>query len=148
VAVTKPQRSFLQISAGLKAAHRQEAPLFEKTYVPPREGARLISRVYADGSLYYLSQARDPGGADDADKKWNGISTLTDKGLVDLREALEACCKTEGNPRLDAGTVVWKISCAGQIHEVVIAGVPEGNEKRFERVDAILNTSLRPIPPG
>jgi hypothetical protein len=145
---TPTTKSFLPISAGLTPAHRHEAPLFEKTYVPPRQGARLVSRVYADGSLYYLSQAREPGGADDADKTWNAISRLTDKGLSDLREALEACCKIESNPRLDAGTVVWKVSCAGRIHEVVVSGVPEGNEKRFDRVDAILNTSLRPIPPG
>ncbi len=47
-------KQFIDIKIGLKEEHLNMNPLFEKVYTPPGYGEEMISRIYGDGSLYYL----------------------------------------------------------------------------------------------
>jgi len=135
---------------GLKPQHQVEPPLFEKTYVPPSFGNHLVSRVYADGSLYYLSHSGN-NGLDDPDEKWNYISSVSEKGILGIRNILENCdnlaiaASTSAN---DSGAVIWKIPCKGRIRKFVIFGVPDGDLNILHEIDLLVNTNIQPIPHG
>lgn len=142
---------FIKNIKGLKPHHQQEIPLFEKTYIPPSIGNHLISRVYADGSLYYLSHSGESTCLNDADEKWNYISSVSEKGVLGIRAILEKCCNlpiavsTSAN---SSGAVIWKIPQEGRIQKIVVFGVPEGDLKIFDEIDILVNTNIQPIPHG
>lgn len=135
---------------GLKPQHQVEVPLFEKTYIPPSFGNHLVSRIYADGSLYYLSHSGN-NGLNDPDEKWNYISSVSVKGVLGIRDILEKCCNlpiaasTSANA---SGAVTWKIPCEGRIQKIVLFGVPEGDLKIFNEIDLLVNKNIQPIPHG
>ncbi|BBE17114.1 hypothetical protein AQPE_1263 [Aquipluma nitroreducens] len=136
---------------GLKPQHQAEAPLFEKTYVPPSFGNHLVSRVYADGSLYYLSHSGESSCLNDADEKWNYISSVSEKGVLGIRVILEKCrnlpiaASTSANA---SGAVIWKIPLEGRIQKIEVFGVPEGDLKIFNEIDLLVNTNIQTIPRG
>lgn len=135
---------------GLKPHHQVENPLFEKTYVPPGFGNHLVSRLYADGSLYYLSHSGN-NCLNDPDEKWNYISSVSEKGVTGIRAILEKCCElAETTPASanDAGAVIWKIPCEGKNHKIVIPGIPEGDLQIFHEIDLLINTNIQTIPHG
>jgi hypothetical protein len=135
---------------GLKPKHQGEAPLFEKTYIPPSFGNHLVSRVYADGSLYYLSHTGN-NCLNDPDEKWNYISSVSEKGVFGIRVILERCSKlpmTASTSANASGAVIWKIPREGQIQKFVLFGVPEGDLKIFNEIDLLVNTNIQTIPPG
>lgn len=133
---------------GLKPHHLNELPLFEKTYLPPDYGDKLISRVYPDGSLYYLTQPRLQEKSNPETEKWNFIATVTQKGIAEIQKILEKCSEVDsevvhgGNVR---GAVIWKIVHFNHIHEVVIAGIPEGKFRIFQELDPIISTNLETV---
>lgn len=135
---------------GLKPKHQEELPLFEKAYVPPSFGNHLVSRVYADGSLYYLSHSGN-NCLNDPDEKWNYISSLSEKGVFGICAILEKCsnlpiaASTSANA---SGAVIWKIPHEGQIQKIILFGVPEGDLKIFNEIDLLVNTNIQTIPPG
>jgi hypothetical protein len=136
---------------GLKPQHQVEIPLFEKTYVPPSFGNHLVSRVYADGSLYYLSHSGENTCLNDPDEKWNYISSVSEKGVLGIRAIFDKChnlpiaASTSANA---SGAVIWKIPCKGQIMKIVLYGIPEGDLKIFNDIDFLVNTNIQPIPHG
>jgi hypothetical protein len=135
---------------GLKPKHQGEAPLFEKTYIPPSFGNHLVSRAYADGSLYYLSHTGN-NCLNDPDEKWNYISSVSEKGIQGIRAILERCSKlpmATSTPANASGAVIWKIPHEGQIQKIVISGIPEGDLKIFNEIDLLVNTNIQTIPPG
>jgi hypothetical protein len=135
---------------GLKPQHQVEPPLFEKTYIPPSIGNHLVSRVYADGSLYYLSHSGN-NCLDDPDEKWNYISSVSEKGVLGIRAILEKCCNLPIAVAASAnssGAVIWKIPQEGHIQKIAVFGVPEGNLKIFDEIDFLVNTNIQPIPHG
>lgn len=135
---------------GLKPKHQEELPLFEKAYVPPSFGNHLVSRVYSDGSLYYLSHSGN-NCLNDPDEKWNYISSVSEKGVLGIRAILEKCsnlpiaASTSANA---SGAVIWKIPRAGQIQKIVLFGVLGGDLKIFNEIDLLVNTNIQTIPPG
>ena len=136
---------------GLKPQHQAEAPLFEKTYVPPSFGNHLVSRVYADGSLYYLSHSGTNTCMNNPDEKWNYISSVSEKGILGIRDILDNCSKLPtASPTLAnvSGAIIWKIPREGQIQKFVIFGVPEGDFKIFNEIDLLVNTNIQTIPRG
>jgi len=135
---------------GLKPQHQKEAPLFEKTYVPPSFGNHLVSRLYSDGSLYYLSHTGN-NCLNDPDEKWNYISSVSEKGILEIRAILEKCCNLPIAASASAnasGAVIWKIPREGQIQKIELFGVPEGDLKIFTEIDLLINTNIQPIPHG
>lgn len=136
---------------GLKPQHQAEVPLFEKTYVPPSFGNHLVSRVYADGSLYYLSHSGENHCLNNPDEKWNYISSVSEKGVIGIRAILAKCsnlpiaASTSANA---SGAVIWKIPREGHIQKIVLFGVPEGESKIFNEIDFLVNTQIQTIPPG
>lgn len=140
--------SLIKNANGLKPHHPIELPLFEKTYLPPDYGDKLISRVYADGSLYYLTLPRLQEKSNPETEKWNFIATVTEKGISEINNVLKECCNVEteiakgGNIR---GSVIWKIIKGEIIHEVAIAGIPQGKTLLFKEIDRIIETNLKPF---
>jgi len=135
---------------GLKPQHQEELPLFEKTYVPPSYGNHLVSRVYADGSLYYLSHSGD-NCLNDPDEKWNFISSVSEKGVFGIRAILEKCNNlpiASSSSANTSGAFIWKIPREGQIQKIVLFGLPEGELKIFNEIDLLVNTNIQTIPPG
>ncbi|MEN8115379.1 MAG: hypothetical protein ABFS16_00250 [Bacteroidota bacterium] len=129
---------FIQNNIGLKEQHKNQNPLFEKTYIPPDYGERLISRVYPDGCLYYLN----------TNDNWNYISILKNEGLEDLKVVLIECCKVKNEIKADGnlkGVVIWKLQCESQINEIIIAGIPSVEYNLFQKIDDIINTKLQTI---
>jgi len=141
---------FIKNIEGLKPHHQGKTPLFEKTYIPPSFGNHLVSRIYADGSLYYLSHSGNEC-LNDPDEKWNYISSISEKGVLGIRAILEKCCNLPIAASASAnasGAVIWKIPREGQIQKIVLFGVPEGDLKIFHEIDLIVNTNIQPIPHG
>lgn len=135
---------------GLKPQHQEEVPLFEKTYIPPSFGNHLVSRVYADGSLYYLSHSGN-NCLNDPNEKWNYISSVSEKGVLGIGSILEKCsnlpiaASTSANA---SGAVIWKIPREGHIQKIVLFGVLEGDLKIFNEIDFLVNTNIQTIPHG
>lgn len=143
--------AFIQNINGLKLNHQDEIPLFEKTYIPPDYGSKLISRVYPDGSLYYLSLARETDNMDSISEKWNFISALTVKGKNEIRSLLEECCKMKSLIKNDGnvnGAIIWKVQCQSHIHEILFTGIPDGSYQFLQKIDDLISLNLQPIPPG
>lgn len=136
---------FLEYIAGLKLCHQQEQPLFEKTYVPPLRGAKLVSRFYADGSLYYLSRENHHGTLESEVKHWNYISSVSERGIVLIKNMLEIACKLPDEFPLSGnsmGAAVWKISCNNVIRELTIPGIPSGKFRVFTDIDEAVNSNI------
>ncbi len=142
---------FIKNTEGLKHQHQEEIPLFEKTYIPPSFGNHLVSRVYADGSLYYLSHSGENNSRNNPDEKWNYISSVSENGVLGIRAILEKCnnlpivVSTSANA---SGAVIWKIPQEDCIQKIVVFGVPEGALKIFNEIDILVNTNIQPIPHG
>lgn len=136
---------FLEYTAGLKLHHQKENPLFEKTYIPPLRGAKLVSRVYADGSLYYLSRENYPETLESKETHWNFISSVSGIGIELIKNLLEKGCginheiPPSGN---SMGAVMWKISCESGIREIVIPGIPSGKFRIFSDIDEAVNSNI------
>jgi hypothetical protein len=141
---------FIKTTKGLKDVHQEEFPLFEKTYVPPGLGNKHISRLYADGSLYYLiSSGRDENGHES--ENWNYISAVTENGLAGIQELLHSVCNLKINRNFSGnnmGAIIWKITCNNQVKEYIIAGLPDDDSKIFTDIDSLINFNMRIIPPG
>lgn len=139
---------FVEYTAGLKLHHQKENPLFEKTYIPPLRGAKLVSRVYADGSLYYLSRENPPENLESPPQHWNYISSVSGKGTELIKEMLVLCCSmnaeipSSGN---SMGAVMWKISCKNGIREMIIPGIPSGKYRIFLDIDEAINANIMKI---
>ena len=141
---------FIKNTEGLEPHHQAEAPLFEKTYIPPSYGNHLVSRVYADGSLYYLSHARNDE-LTDPDEKWNYISSVSEKGVLEIRKILIKCGRLSvaaSASANDSGAVIWKIPVEGEVRKFVLFGIPEGVLRIFHEIDLLVNTNIQTIPPG
>ncbi|NQU52324.1 MAG: hypothetical protein HQ522_07265, partial [Bacteroidetes bacterium] len=113
---------FIQNNNDLKLNHQNETPLFEKINIPPDYGSRLVSRVYTDGSLYYLSQARESDSSMDMNESWNFISTVSASGINKIRKTLAKCCEIKSNVKPGGnikGAVIWNIQCKNELHEIV-----------------------------
>ena len=78
---------------GLKPQHVPGIPIFEKMYMPPEYGDKLISRVYSDGSLYYLAQPRGNSEYFVQGEKWSFIGCLSKKGTKDIELKIDRICK-------------------------------------------------------
>jgi len=134
---------------GLKPQHRLEFPLFEKTYIPSDHGDHLVSRLYADGSLYYLSQAKT-NCVNSEDEKWNFISTISEKGIAEILSVLEKCRETaipeqpDGN---NPGSIIWKFAKNnGQILKMTIPVIHGVELKIFDEIEVLINSNIQPIP--
>lgn len=138
----------LEYTTGLKLHHQKENPLFEKTYIPPLRGAKLVSRVYADGSLYYLSRENHPETMESPDLHWNYISLVSGKGMELIKNMLGIGCgindqiPSSGN---SMGAVMWKISCENGIREMIIPGIPSGKYRIFLDIDEAVNANIMKI---
>jgi len=142
---------FIKNIKGLKPQHQEEIPLFEKTYIPPSIGNHLVSRVYADGSLYYLSHSGESSCLNDTDEKWNYISSVSEKGVLGIRDILKKCYNLPLAVSAVAnasGATIWKIPRDGRILRIEIFGVPEGDLKIFNEIDFLINTNIQLIPHG
>ncbi|HAQ20924.1 MAG TPA: hypothetical protein DCR40_17080 [Prolixibacteraceae bacterium] len=139
---------FIQNINGISLQHQNEIPLFEKTNIPPDFGDKLISRIYSDGSLYYLSIARDSDDSAISSGKWNFAATVTERGVKAIQEVLEKCCELESNTPKGGnirGAVTWKIRCKSGIQELLIAGIPEGKYLVFTQIDLLINSNIKPF---
>ena len=142
---------FIKNNNGLKHNHQNETPLFEKNNIPPDYGSRLVSRVYADGSLYYLSQARESDSSTDMDENWNFISTVSGSGINKIRKTLAKCCEMSSNIKSGGnikGAVIWKIQCEKELMEIIIVGIPEEKYEIFDEIDNLISSNMLTIPPG
>ncbi|HCY41492.1 MAG TPA: hypothetical protein DHV48_09080 [Prolixibacteraceae bacterium] len=136
---------FIQNTTGLKPQHQQEAPLFEKTYIPPQWGAKLVSRMYADGSLYYLSRESHPETVESPDQHWNYISSVSEKGILLIKNMLEIGCGITDEIPLSGnsmGVVKWKIRHKNEIREIIIPGIPSGKFRIFTDIDEAVNSNI------
>ena len=141
---------FLTVTKGLKDTHQEEFPLFEKTYVPPGMGNRHISRLYADGSLYYLISSISHENSDEPDR-WNYISAVTERGMEGIRNLLASVCQLKINRNFSAnnmGAIIWKVICDNQVKEFIIAGLPEKDNQIFTDIDTLINFNMQIIPAG
>lgn len=139
---------FYKNSNGIKSVHKQESLLFEKEYSPPDYGTNLLSRLYSDGGLYYLSQIEELQ-SDDIVEKWNYISTISTKGLQQILAILKKCCKVRNEVKVSGnsvGTAIWRIQCNKIINEIIITGIPDSKFKGFIEIDNLINSNIQNIP--
>jgi len=126
---------------GLKEKHKKEQPLFEKTYTPPSYGDKMVSRLYRDGSLYFLSPQ----------KTWAVISVLTSEGLDEMNIVLAKCYQLKTRHVRDGniqGSVSWKLFPENEMKEIFVVGIPDKGFDAFQKINHILNTKMQTIPSG
>lgn len=124
---------------GLKVEHKNEQPLFEKIYTPPAYGDKMVSRLYCDGTLYYLS----PLGI------WTLISILTTEGLNEMNKVLKDCFQLSTTKVSDGniqGSISWKLFSKNEMKEIIISGLPDKDFDYFQKIENILNTKMQTIP--
>lgn len=128
---------------GLKPQHITEIPLFEKVYMPLEFGDKLISRVYNDGSLYYLTQARDDFDYVVTGEEWNYIGCLSEKGIKEIELKINTICKNIPQVSLQNQTIYeicWKLNCNGEMREFVILDVSNDPNEMFDEITEIVNS--------
>lgn len=134
---------------GLKPQHISEMPLFEKVYTPLEYGDKLISRVYNDGSLYYLTQDREDFEYVVKGEKWNFIGYLSEKGIREIKLKIDAICKNILPISLQNNAFYelrWKLNCKGEMHEFVISDVSDEQNEMFDEITEIVNSEQK-LPP-
>ena len=139
-----------KIIKGLRPQHKLEFPLFEKIYIPSGHGDQLVSRLYSDGSLYYLSHAK-ANCVNNDDEKWNFISTISEKGINGILAVLEKCRETAIPEQLDGnspGVIIWKFPTNGQILKMTIPVIHGVELKIFDEIEVLINSNIQPIPHG
>lgn len=136
---------FLAISTGLKDQHQKEKPLFEKLYFAPRSNSGLISRLYNDGSLYYLTENK-------LDKTtgqfWIYISSVSEKGIILIQSIIESFLKhsvempDSGNT---SGSVIWRFYFGATVQETKVMGIPAGTYRILTEIDDAVNANIKKI---
>ncbi len=139
---------FIEIKKGLKEEHININPLFEKVYTPPGYGEDMISRLYNDGSLYYLIKDSNPSNHKNQNFSWGYISYIEEEGMDMINNLIERCCKInfhEKRPGNLPGLIKWKFLCNNKIKQVDVKGIPEGDEKLFAEIDNVVSTRIAKI---
>ena len=142
--------TFLQNNNGIKSHHHLESLLFEKEYFPPDYGSKLISRLYLDGSLYYLSQVEKSHG-NDIVEKWNFISTVSEKGLKQILANIKKCCKVKNEVKVSGnsvGTAIWRLQCTKKVKEIIVLGIPDNKLKYLIEIDNLVSANMQTISAG
>ncbi len=140
---------FLGNKTGLREAHQGEDPLFEKKYVLPESEKKLVSRLYPDGSLYYLTDREEVPRGEKIRAAWNLVSTVHEDGARQVKEKLQQCCREEfsaEDPEDIPGTTSWRFFCGGKLREVIIKGTPEGKATVFLEIDHLISSMMDKIP--
>jgi hypothetical protein len=124
---------------GLPQQHLRETPLLERLSCPPRADCHT-SRVYRDGTLYYLAEAKDAGTA----TRWTWIGMLSPEGVQSLERLYVSLC-AEVDPVLgnDAGSDVHRVTVPGCTREFVITGIASGGLAPIEQATNIINGSMQ-----
>lgn len=124
---------------GLSAQHAAATPVLERISCPPRSNC-LTSRVYRDGTLYYLLEP-----ADAAPPRWNRIARMSSDGVQKLEKLYASLCGKE-DPVLgnDSGSDHHRVSVPGCTAEFVVTGIPAGELAPIQQVTEIINTSIIP----
>lgn len=128
---------------GLKPQHMSEIPLFEKIYMPLEYGDKLISRVYNDGSLYYLTQDREDSEYFVKGEEWDFIGCLSEKGIKEIELKIDAICKNIPQVTLQNHAVFelhWKLNCKDEMREFVISDVSDDQNEMFDEITEIVNS--------
>ncbi|MFY9152174.1 MAG: hypothetical protein WAO52_09180 [Prolixibacteraceae bacterium] len=136
---------FLAISTGLKDQHQKKNPLYEKMYFAPGSSSTLTSRLYDDGSLYYLSDIKLEN---TTGQFWIYISSVSENGMQLIHHIIESFLNlTEEIPVSgnSAGSVIWKFYFSGKIHETVVTGIPYGKFRILTEIDDAINANIKKI---
>lgn len=128
---------------GLKSQHMSEVPLFEKVYMPLEYGNKLISRVYRDGSLYYLEQPREDFEYFVKGEEWSFIGNLSEKGIKGIESIINSICKSTPQFSLQNHAVYefhWKLNCDDGMREFVILNESDIQNDMFDEITEIVNS--------
>ena len=139
---------FIEIKKGLKEEHININPLFEKVYMPPGYGEDMISRLYNDGSLYYLIKDSNPSENEKQDSSWGYISYIEEEGMNMILILIERCCEINFREKMQGnlpGLIRWKLLCNNRIKQVDVRGIPSGDEKLLAEIDDIVSTRIAKI---
>ncbi len=133
---------FIETTEGLKAEHKNISPLLEKVFCPPQSITCETSRVYPDGSLYFLME-------DEAGKQmWGLLTTVKPAGLKQLEDLFDACCAIKTPPdanQNDLGSTIYRFNSSKCQKEVLIRGISYGKYEELMEVTNIINGNLMPI---
>lgn len=112
----------------------------EKVNCPPRSMC-LTSRVYRDGTLYYLVAVK---GAEAA-VRWNPIGRLSSEGVESLDKLYASLCgQVDPVMANDTGSELHRVNVPGCAQEFVVTGIPSGNLARIREATDIINRSIQP----
>jgi len=139
---------FIDIKKGLKEDHLSVSLLFEKVYTPPGYGNEMISRLYNDGSLYYLVSNPDSSTNSEQDSSWAYVSSIDNEGIIMIKNLLKKCCEIDFNEKAPGnlpGLVKWKFLCDNKIKQVDVKGIPEGDEKLLNEIDTLVSTHIAKV---
>ncbi|MBN2635899.1 MAG: hypothetical protein JXR61_06490 [Prolixibacteraceae bacterium] len=139
---------FIDIKKGLKEDHLSASPLFEKIYTPPGYGNDMISRLYNDGSLYYLVSTPGSSNNSEHDSSWGYVSSIDNEGVMKIVDLLKQCCEIDFNEKAPGnlpGLVKWKFLCYDTIKQVDVKGIPDGDEKLFNKIDYLVSTHITKV---
>lgn len=131
--------TLIAVREGLAVQHAEATPLLERISCPPSSGC-LTSRVYRDGTLYYLVK---PG--DEAPPRWNRIARLSESGVASLEKLYASLCGKE-DPVLgnDSGSDRHRVHVPGCTQEFVVTGIPAGGLAPIQQANELINTSVIP----
>jgi len=133
---------FIQNDAGIKSLHKDKLPVFEKKYTPPDYGDQLISRLYDDGSLYYLNLSRNKNESQIKEENWNFIIRISSESVNAIQNKINSICERgtlELQESSSNGEFDWKLNCNSEILHFHFFGLPQGEGLIFSEIDGIIN---------
>lgn len=126
--------------------HENLNPLYEKNYFPPDYGLKQVSRLYGDGSLYFLSQLED---SNENEGKWGFISTVKNAGLQKIKSILRKANRLKSD-EIKSGTVkgiiIWKIPANNEVIEITTTIIPDSKLTFLSEINNLVNNNLNTIP--
>ncbi|WP_321372924.1 hypothetical protein [uncultured Draconibacterium sp.] len=132
--------SFIKNTDGLNPEHKNQLPVLEKEYQPPGVDRTEITRLYADGSLYFLFVTGERTG----NEKW-GAHLMVKKNAIDkIRNVIEESAELSSDELTGnyKGLAIWRILYDNTINEVVTTIIPASKHIIFKEIQELINHNI------
>ncbi len=135
---------YIEVSDGIQPAHQSQSPVLEQVLCAPEKDGCETSRIYPDGSLYFLVSPSDSI----PDPLWVRITRIKPTGVAEILALLERICAVAQEPTPqggDQGSATYRIHTDHCERELLITGVPSGAFQDLAQLPTLINGNLLPL---
>ena len=135
---------FINTSEGIREEHQKQTPLFEKEFIPSVKSPTEVTRLYKDGTLYFLKISAEEKGKE----QWGASLRITKLGMEKIGTLLKHCCNLDSDDIKNGnymGLVIWRVWCNNEIIELVTTLVPASKHVIFNEIQELVNHNIKPV---